>query len=387
MYNQKRNIRADTNEVATVRLVKKYIYPDAKYVRRADDTSKVIIKDAQEILHHVLYRLNKFDVAIVTHETLKEVTGKSRRQNSRLLSQLGFVLDIEFHRKLEIDGIKYNDVYRIRLVKNAEEILENPEEYFAKNEQELNKKLRTYKARVEVIEDRRAEVSNVSTCGHTCHHLRSPMAEKSDPLYIYLKDNIKDKINDNVKSNQKNHFNFSFNSSSFLETSESEISTNEFVEKSHFGSAGSECEEITQANQKTDVFVEAQNQKREVIPLANQKTTSKSIKTVNVRSVPFKSYKPNRETLSEAIKLSNKPNYLPEQVEKIISRILEQKPDMQIYGGKAGLLKYLVKVIDNEYEVLPPSETKKEISPEMQARINEEATKVKWEVELPEWEN
>lgn len=108
-----------------------------KYIRRHEEPTKRLSSKAIDILSVAMYQANKYNQAILTHRVLKDITGSLRDQNRRLIKQLGFIFNLEFSRCLVEGKKKYNDAYKLTFTKNAAEILENPEDYFAEFEDDI----------------------------------------------------------------------------------------------------------------------------------------------------------------------------------------------------------------------------------------------------------
>ena len=108
-----------------------------KSIRRHDDPTKTLSPKAIDILAVAMYQANKYNQAILTHRVLKEITDRKKRQNRNLVNELGFIFNLEFSRCLVEGKKKYNDAYKLTFTKNAAEILENPEDYFAEFEDDI----------------------------------------------------------------------------------------------------------------------------------------------------------------------------------------------------------------------------------------------------------
>lgn len=155
---------------------------DWKYICRADDCNKVISEKARLILAQALYRIKKYNIAILTHKTITEITGKKVDQNRRLIKQLGLVFDIEFSRCLFVENVKYNDVYKLILTEKGEEILENPKEYFEKFYPKIDKKVA---AKI----DKKAEIdlskkSSTSQQNNQKISAKNPLSQETLNIYI-----------------------------------------------------------------------------------------------------------------------------------------------------------------------------------------------------------
>ena len=160
--------------------------------------------------------------------------------------------------------------------------------------------------------------------------------------YIYKK---------TIKITTDNHDNQFLNSKNFssesVETKEAKIATSEIVENSESWLAREEYEVNTQRNIKT-VEVKGKDGKTYNAPY--------------LRDFPF-----TDKMLETAIFQSKKPHYTTGKVRAILEYVLEKKPNMQIYGGRGGFIKYLVKMINGEkdYEYAykyPPSQEERAIS-------------------------
>jgi len=158
-----------------------------KYIRRHEEPTKGLSSKAIDILSVAMYQANKYNQAILTHRVLKEITGSLRDQNRRLIKQLGFIFNLEFSRCLVEGKKKYNDAYKLTFTKNAAEILENPEAYFAEFEDELPAKDRSKKittSQQNTFEDRSisADMSQQKS-----RDIAAKMPRYQHPLHIYIR--------------------------------------------------------------------------------------------------------------------------------------------------------------------------------------------------------
>ena len=158
-----------------------------KYIRRHEEPTKRLSSKAIDILSVAMYQANKYNQAILTHRVLKEITGSLRDQNRRLIKQLGFIFNLEFSRCLVEGKKKYNDAYKLTFTKNAAEILENPEAYFAEFEDELPAKDRSKKittSQQNTFEDRSisADMSQQKS-----RDIAAKMPRYQHPLHIYIR--------------------------------------------------------------------------------------------------------------------------------------------------------------------------------------------------------
>lgn len=109
----------------------KNLIDDWADIRRYSNPEKGLSEKSCKILSSVRYLIKKYDEAILTHEEIAKITRRKSDQNSNLVKELGFVQNIEFHRVLVRDDKKYNNAFIFTDNENTDEILENPEEYFA----------------------------------------------------------------------------------------------------------------------------------------------------------------------------------------------------------------------------------------------------------------
>ena len=141
-----------------------------KSIRRYDQPTKTLSPKAIDILAVAMYQANKYNQAILTHKVLKDITDRKKRQNRNLVQELGFIFNLEFSRCLVEGKKKYNDAYKLTFTKNAAEILENPEEYFAEFEDELPAKDRSKKIATSQQNDKKDEAidgaMNIETSGN-----------------------------------------------------------------------------------------------------------------------------------------------------------------------------------------------------------------------------
>lgn len=158
-----------------------------KSIRRYDQPTKTLSPKAIDILAVAMYQANKYNQAILTHKVLKDITGSLRDQNRRLIKQLGFIFNLEFSRCLTEGKKKYNDVYKLTFTKNATEILENPEAYFAEFEDDIAAKDRSIKiatSQQKIFEDRSI---NADMSQQKSRDIAAKMLPCDHPLLLYIK--------------------------------------------------------------------------------------------------------------------------------------------------------------------------------------------------------
>lgn len=158
-----------------------------KSIRRYDQPTKTLSPKAIDILAVAMYQANKYNQAILTHKVLKDITGSLRDQNRRLIKQLGFIFNLEFSRCLTKGKKKYNDAYKLTFTKNATEILENPEDYFAEFEDEIPAKDRSKKiatSQQKIFEDRSI---NADMSQQKSRDIAAKMLPCDHPLLLYIK--------------------------------------------------------------------------------------------------------------------------------------------------------------------------------------------------------
>jgi hypothetical protein len=342
----------------------KKIADNWEYIRRADDLSKTISEKAQNILAKAMYQINKYGHAILTHERLQKITRKKYDQNRNLLKQLNFVLETEFFRCLVINDKKYINAYKVTLKENTEEILENPEKYFV-NYKELKQKKFCSTGKKESRKN--SALESKKFC---------PNAEKIqpnlNPLNIYNKN--KDKINNKI--NDLNNLPSNYIEKS-VETIEPKIANSEYVEKFHNGLAKEEFVYTTQAKMSATEDVEADTSK--------QKTSTTEQDIREYYPTLMKNYPLTDQLIQEIISKSSKTHYTIGTVRLIVRNILEEAPNKPVYGGKAGLVKYLVQAINNHVEYDNSDYTtnifqKKHLTAEEQRIVDESWTsgKIRW---------
>jgi hypothetical protein len=350
----------------------KKIADNWEYIKRADDLSKTISEKAQNILAKAMYQINRYGHAILTHERLQEITRKKYDQNRNLLKQLNFILETEFFRCLIINDKKYINAYKVTLKENAAEILENPKKYFVDYQEVRQKKF--------CSEDEKEGRKNSASEPKKFSSRAEKISPTSDSLHIYNKN--KDKINNN-----KYYLN-NLSSSSIeksVKTIESRIANSEYVKKSHNGLAREECVHNTQDKilAKEDVAAYALTQQK--TPLANQTPPNSEQDIGDYHPMLLKNFPLTDQVIEEVLCKSSKPNYTIGKVRLIVRNILETTPNKPVYGGKAGLVKYLVQSINNHIEYDNSDYTtnifqKKHLTVEEQRIVDESWTsgKIRW---------
>lgn len=157
-----------------------------KYIRRHEEPTKRLSSKAIDILSVAMYQANKYNQAILTHKVLKDITGSLRDQNRRLIKQLGFIFNLEFSRYLVEGQKKYNDAYKLTFTKNAAEILENPEDYFAEFEDELPAKDRSKKITTSVQNGPKDRSISADMSQQKSRDIAAKMPRYQHPLHIYI---------------------------------------------------------------------------------------------------------------------------------------------------------------------------------------------------------
>ena len=159
---------------------------DWKDIKRFNDTSKSLARNARDILFTALYQINKYEQAILTHEELSKITETKNHQNCILVKQLKFVLNIEFFRSHTENGKKYRDGYIFTKNQNTDKILKKPAEYFA-NLLSKNSGISANKFSDDCEKIYSYKKTSANKFSDDCEKIRLP-------LHIYKKN--KDKIND-----------------------------------------------------------------------------------------------------------------------------------------------------------------------------------------------
>lgn len=158
-----------------------------KFIRRFDEPEKVLSEKAVNILSAAMYQVNKYGQAILTHKVLKEITDRKKRQNCNLVRQLGFVFNLEFSRCLIENNKKYNDAYKLILTEKAEEILENPEEYFANYGVKIAKKDRVINITTSGNKNIEDGAKNCLMSGKKLPEVAQKITPSHKSLHIYIK--------------------------------------------------------------------------------------------------------------------------------------------------------------------------------------------------------
>ena len=350
----------------------KTVIDDWKYILRFNDTNKTISRTAKDILFSALYQIEKYGQAIFTHESLELITDVKRHQNLRLLKQLGYVFDWNFSRRLVVKDKKYNDAYQITLKKNAEEILQNPKKYFA------NFRKRSEQKCTEVA--KKDWSKNALTSEQKCSDIGAKKLQCHDSLHIYNKN--KDKINNKINYLD----NLPFNSiEKSVETAECKIANSKCAEKSHNGLAREECVHNTQAKISAKEDVKAYAPKQQKTPLANQTPSNSEQDIGDYHPMLLKNFPLTDRVIDEVLGICNKPNYTIGKVRLIVRNILDNSPNKPVYGGKTGLVKYLVQAVNNHVEYDNSDYTtnifqKKHLTAEEQQIVDESWTKneIRW---------
>jgi hypothetical protein len=162
-----------------------------KFIRRYDQPTKRLSSKAIDIMSVAMYQANKYNQAILTHKVLKEVTGKEYDQNRRLIKQLEYIFNIQYSRNLIEGKKKYTNVYKLKFTKNAAEILDNPEAYFAEFEDDIpakeRSKIEQQKERIDAANDIKEGSKNVASTQQKCSASAAKMLPCGHPLHIYIK--------------------------------------------------------------------------------------------------------------------------------------------------------------------------------------------------------
>ena len=170
-----------------------------------------------------------------------------------------------------------------------------------------------------------------------------------------------------------------------METIEPRIANSEYVETPSNGLAKEEFVYTTQAKMSAKENAEEDTHRQETTPFANQKQSVQERDVGEYYPTLLKNYPLTDQLIQEIISKSSKPHYTTGTVRLIVRNILENAPNKPVYGGKAGLLKYLVQAINNHVEYDNSDYTtniffKKNLTPEEQRQVDESWTsgKIRW---------
>lgn len=323
---QKRSINMIYNRNSQYDKVKKIW----KKIKRADNLLKSISPKARLILSNVLYQIEKYGHAVLTHYELSQITDTERRQNCNLIKQLGFLLDITFERSIVIRDKKYRDCYVFSKNKNTEAILENPEEYFSN-----------------LLEE------NSVTSRKKLPDIAQKITRSPDPLHIYNKKEIKNNDNHDHKNQFKNVVQSKVVES--VKTEQPKIATKGIVETKEIGLAEKEDEDIPVPKTQKVEFVETVGSLHGKQDVTSTRSRGKVIGKDGKEhwTTPLVEFRYTDSLLEKIISLSNKrdnKDYTPARVKVIMRNILEKDPDKQIYGGRKGFINYMVKAVNGETE-------------------------------------
>ena len=170
-----------------------------------------------------------------------------------------------------------------------------------------------------------------------------------------------------------------------VETAECKIANSECAEKSHNGLAKEEFVQSTQAKISAKEDVEAYAPKQQNTPLANQTPSNSEQDIRDYHPMLLKNFPLTDRIIEEVLCKSNKPNYTIGKVRLIVRNILESAPNKPVYGGKTGLVRYLVQAVNNHVEYDNSDYTtnifqKKNLTAEEQQIVDESWTKneIRW---------
>jgi hypothetical protein len=328
----------------------KIISNDWKYIKRYNNPVNGISRKAQDIMFSALYQIKKYGSAILTHEALTEITETKSHQNCILVKQLGFVLDAVFFRSLIENGKKYRDGYRLTLTKNAEEILANPRQYFAKL---LLQNPCIYEKKIADISDKNRT--------------------SSKPLLIYKKKEIENDITDLNDHSENQFLNFDVQieaKEDFVEMPEPQklecdveaevigLAMDGFCGDVMHSTTTTECAQIP-----TETAIEAVSETARAMPIATQTQakmyryapTEDRITRIDKNGneywgIPLRKYQYSKAMLEEVRLASNKPHFTQERISGLFSYLADKYPDKLIIGGRKGFVEYMTKVVNGEKE-------------------------------------
>ncbi len=321
-----------------------------KKIKRSDNLLKNISPKARLILSNVLYQIEKYGHAILTHYELSEITDTERRQNCNLIKQLADILDITFERSIVVNEKKYRDCYIFTKNENTDEILENPEEYFA-----------------DLLDE------DYPTSRKKLPDIAKKITRSFESPHIYNKKEIKNDNHDYQHNQFSTYKNFNSENietkeTKIIENSEINIANQEFV----YTENEIENYEYAETPDYADVPIEVLEENIEYEPNPKEKGIAfvEKAESLNKTQTITSYYQNTEETvgrdgntyqspylqdfrftdhmINTAISRSNKKHYTSNKVWLIIRNILERKPDKLVYGGRQGVINYLVKAINGE---------------------------------------
>jgi len=396
----KRNLHYVNKKTKEITVTYDQVIRATQYITRANDRSKTIEnKKAKALLAAIHDEISKSEDGKIwiDHDFIFEITECQTNQSSNILAQLADILDAQYHRSLYFDGRTRHYGYTVEYTSSGVERLIYPEKFYELK----SKKIRKRSGRI---------IAHTTKNNCSYHEKMGVMPQKIVASTIYRDKEI-NKI-DNHDNQHNQFYNSKNLVTECDETNVPKNEAVEFVENSQPSVAKEECHVSSERNTETVEYVEApiasdcvlgsmteteeyyQNDeyieandftdvpmevleppkpKAESAPpeptevefvesaeslrgkqhitsyhrkLKTVKTIGKDGKTYNapyLRDFPF-----TDSMLQEAISESNKPHYPTGKVRAILEYLLQQKPNMQIYGGRKGFKNYTVKVINGE---------------------------------------
>jgi hypothetical protein len=94
-------------------------------IPRANNPKKPLQEKAVNLLFTIVFKLQKKEQIILSHNYFSRITHCAKDQNVNLLKQLDDILDIKFHAKITIRGSTYYNCYVIKHTEAGRAIIEN----------------------------------------------------------------------------------------------------------------------------------------------------------------------------------------------------------------------------------------------------------------------
>ena len=348
-------------------------------IKRHNDPKKGIAPKARLILSSALYQIKKYGHAILTHDALVEITETKNHQNCILIKQLGFILDAVFFRSLVENDKKYRDGYKLTFTKNAEEILENPEQYFT------NFTVQNSLTSANKISD--VDGNSFDRCENKFADISDKIRRSPDPLLIYKKKERKNDINDH-RENQpiKNDFDIEEKTNSVashkLQNNDYELNKqNDYSTIIHLETEYSVEETKTTSQQhsamiedvaETQIKTQKKAQLYQYSPV-DDKVTRTDENGKEFWGIPLLKYRYSKSMLEDIRLNSNKQHFTHDRIAGLFKHLADKYPNKLIIGGKKGFIDYMTKVLNGEKEY-----TKEETLTSINDARNKEREELEW---------
>jgi hypothetical protein len=286
------------------------VYRDFRCIPRSNDPTKPLSRLSRilSVNYDEMLKRSPEGKIFVEHEFISSITEVGNAQNNNLHKQLTDIFNIKYHYSVIFSDKKYRNGFIISYTENAQEILNNPEEFYT--------------------------TKSPKKLAFTQNKLRFTSKKISSSIYKDKITTLNSLLSDQINLKSEKEI------ISEVKPTETENPVTEIV-----------CSEKPTDIQESNNSTQPNKIQEPECPKLAATNLPKVIKlTKNLQE-----YLPlTKEAIAEIRMASGKLHFSDEKINTIATKISQKFPDKMIYRGKNSLVNYMRDIIQNEYEAPSP---------------------------------